>query len=354
MPELHAKYGPSSFNYRALCHAFENRGGTSPAAEEGTLMHAAIEHGVFDALDPEQLRQVKKCVDFLAPLEAAANAVHKEARLEMKLGKHDTFGTADRVIIKNQTAHLVDFKFGRLGVPPAGENLQAMAYAIGVLQRFPNVEDVHAYFLLPRRDEVTSAVFSRHLLDTYIKTLSDLLDQVKRKNPARTPCKACEYCAKLAKCPAVSKDILALSDQAGLPVPKNMDVSSMTPEVIGKFALPFVRIVEQWAKKVKEHAKNLMHEGVEIDGHELATRSAKTKVNGNVNQVWDAIQPTGTLDLDQFMSCCSVSVSQVRKTVRSQVPAAQRDEAEALVLRRLRKAGLISEEPTTEEYIKRK
>lgn len=315
-------------------------------------MHAAIERGYYDALDPEQLSQVQKCVDFLTPLESCANVVHRELRLDIDLGKHKTFGTADRVILKNNKAFLVDFKFGRLSVVPAEKNLQAMSYTVGIFQRFPDISEVTCYFLLPRRDEVTTHTFDRRLLDTYVSTLAKLFDEVTKKNPKRTPCKACEYCAKLVKCPAVVKDIETAIKPEGLVLPDKADPATMSPEVLDQWALPFARIIESWCKQVKDRSKQLLVEGVEFEHHKLGSRAAKTKVNGTVNDVWEVVQ--GMLTMENFLPACSLSVSQLKKAVRAIAPRGEKDNAETMLVTKLRSAGLVSEQPEKETYIQRK
>ncbi|MFH2113353.1 MAG: hypothetical protein ABIJ86_02450, partial [Spirochaetota bacterium] len=42
-PTTHAKYGPSSLVHMRACPQWENNGETSPAAERGTRIHAALE-----------------------------------------------------------------------------------------------------------------------------------------------------------------------------------------------------------------------------------------------------------------------------------------------------------------------
>lgn len=316
-------------------------------------MHAACETGFVDALDPEQLRQVNKCLEFLKPLETCATQVHKELRLDINLGKkHKTFGTADRVVLKNNKAYLVDFKFGRLSVVSAEQNLQAMSYTVGIFQRFPDVGEVTCYFLLPRRDEVTMHTFSRELLDQYVDTLAKLFDEVTVKAPPRTPCKACEYCAKLAKCPAVVRDITAAIKPEGLVLPKKADPASMSPEILDSFALPFARIIEAWCRQVKERTKSLLLEGVEFEHHKLGERAAKANINGTVNDAWTVLDDL--LDLDEFMSACSLSVSQLKKAVRAKAPRGMKDDAETNLVVRLGTSGLITDEPEKQTYIQRK
>tara|TARA_R110000851_G_scaffold90785_3_gene198395 strand:- start:6927 stop:7985 length:1059 start_codon:yes stop_codon:yes gene_type:complete len=313
--EEHAKYSPSSLNYRAACNAFENRGGTSPAAEEGTLMHAALEKRSFDALNPEQLALVNKCLAFMAPLELTAREAHPEIRLEIELSKkHTTWGTADQVFIVNDRAHMVDFKFGRLAVLPADQNLQAMAYVIGVFQRFPAVNTVEAHFLLPRRDEVTSHTFERSLLVSYCKALSKLFDKFTAKKRVATPCKACEYCASLGSCLAVAKRINAAVNPTALFEEEDTVPSLMTTRALNDCGLPLARLAAAWADTVKDLATAKLRDGETMEDHKLSSRKSSAKITVPTTDVWDGVA-SKFISQDAFLACCTASIPKLRKAV---------------------------------------
>jgi hypothetical protein len=52
--KLHAKHSPSSLKSKELCPHWENRPGSSKAADEGTMMHDAADTGHLDGLNEEQ------------------------------------------------------------------------------------------------------------------------------------------------------------------------------------------------------------------------------------------------------------------------------------------------------------
>jgi len=66
----HAKHSPSGLHYKEICPGYTNREESSPAAEEGTRLHAAVETGKTEGLDEEQLQVVAICRDFVAAEEA--------------------------------------------------------------------------------------------------------------------------------------------------------------------------------------------------------------------------------------------------------------------------------------------
>ena len=54
-------------------------------AEEGTMLHEAVEGECMEGLDEEQMSAVAKCLDYVAPLVKGADKVLKEARMEVSL-----------------------------------------------------------------------------------------------------------------------------------------------------------------------------------------------------------------------------------------------------------------------------
>lgn len=64
----------------------------------------------------------------------------KELKLSILNGL--TFGTADLVMVKGDRAIIGDAKFGWNPVEDAEVNLQGWAYAIGVFEKYPEVQMV--------------------------------------------------------------------------------------------------------------------------------------------------------------------------------------------------------------------
>ena len=61
----HHKFSPSQLMYREACSGWQpDEGPSSAAAEEGTMMHKALETGDYSQLNDEQ----KRCVDMVKDL----------------------------------------------------------------------------------------------------------------------------------------------------------------------------------------------------------------------------------------------------------------------------------------------
>jgi len=353
----HAEISPSSLNYRQQCRQWETRQEESLASIEGTLMHAAMEADNCDALDGEQLGVYDTVQAFLKPLQAGAVAEHREIRLAIKLGTHETFGTCDRFILRpGGLAHLIDFKFGRLSVPEANVNLQALAYAVGAFDAFPLVHRIQAWLLTPRRDEASSVVLERAHLYAYRAKLEKLFDELTVDSPA-TPCEACSYCAKLATCPAIARSAVAVAQRYDLDMPAilmEVSPSKMSTQMLDTVAMPVARVMDRWVSSVKAELTERAMAGEPLTRHTLAER-AKAVTIDDANAAYAAVRDM--VSLDAFHGAVSVSLSKLKSAARSAAPRGKKDAAEEEIFRRLSAAGVVQQtdnEQQTIRYLRKK
>jgi len=347
----HAKISPSSLNYRKQCRSYEPTHTDNAAAQEGTLLHAAIETKFYDALDAEQMDLVDKCLRFLKPMEEGAAKVHSELKVNIKLGRHTTFGTADVVIEKGDLGYLVDFKFGRNSVPDAGENLQAMAYAVGVFDAFPKLQEIQVWFLLPRRDETSHCTLSRKDLPRVRKTLETLYDEVTQPSPPRTPSSACQYCNLAGECAALTGSALSL--QQGLDplvIPETAMPSEMTPEVLDTVALPLARVLDKWCDSVKRRATELAINGHEFDRHKLVSRAKAVSID-EVECAYEQVKDM--VPLEDFLRATKLSVAQLRSVAKQSAP---RGKGKAAVEELNKRLGTLlpDDEDSQTRYLRKK
>jgi len=85
-PMDHHKFGPSTLKYLEICPGFRNSNETNPAAEEGTMLHHAVEMEDFEGLTEDQLALVQKVLSVVEPLREGADKVIKETKLTIVYG----------------------------------------------------------------------------------------------------------------------------------------------------------------------------------------------------------------------------------------------------------------------------
>ena len=83
--EQHHELGPSSLKWVELCPGFRSSDETNVYAEEGTLLHTAVETGNVEGLTGEQEELVSRCQKYVADLVEGADELIMEQRLEISL-----------------------------------------------------------------------------------------------------------------------------------------------------------------------------------------------------------------------------------------------------------------------------
>jgi hypothetical protein len=319
MSTTHAKHSPSSLKNKEICPHWQNRPGSSAAADEGTRMHEAAETGTLDELNPEQRVQVQDCIDevFRRQSEIKNCSRYNELRLDVA---GMTFGTADVVLVGKSTATLIDYKMGRVPVDPAETNLQGWAYALGVFDAF-DVLAVTVVFLQPRCDMISEFTFYRD--PDYGRMAARVAEVIRKAEDDSSPFNPhpdnCEYCGCKAECPALASKALAVATQYSdeLQLPEEMHPSNITEPKQMALALRLAPVLMDWAQSVRKHALDMVLAGQEIPGYGLRYRAGQ-RIIKDLPLVWEIIQQEFAVPLHEFLPACSISVSALEKAVKNQ------------------------------------
>ena len=340
MTEDHARYSPSSFAYREICAGFINREDSGPAAEEGTKIHKAVETGKLDDLTDEQRQCAEMCLRFVTDQEAVFRPEQVLTEHKVSICDGLTFGTADRVAVNGPRALLFDYKFGRNSVPDAEVNPQMQAYAVGIFEKFPVVDEVKVFILIPRRDEICSAVYHRSALDSLRLRVQTIIARCEVPEPELRPTDHCLYCAAQGICPALHKHALTIAAgyEDELKLPDEFHPSRITDPTTMSRALTVARVMEKWCESVKHHALQMRLEGQEIPGHELRTRAGTRKINDPL-AAWAAVRER--LSPDQFIGCTEVSLPKLENTFAEAAPRGAKAKAKQELCEALADLGIV-------------
>jgi len=306
---------------KEICPHWQNRPGSSAAADEGTRMHEACETGILDGLNLEQQAQVKDCTDevFRRQSEIMDCRRYNELRLDVA---GMTFGTADVVLVGKTTATLIDYKMGRVPVDPAETNLQGWAYALGVFDAF-DVMAVTVVFLQPRCDTISEFTFHRD--PDYDRMLARVADVIRKAEDKDSPFNPhpenCEYCGCKAECPTLASKALAVATRYSdaLVLPDEMHPSNITDPKQMALALKLAPVLADWAQSVRKHALDMVQAGQEIPSYGLKFRSGQRTIK-DLPLVWDIVNAEFAVSLGDFLPACSISVSALEKAVKDQQP----------------------------------
>jgi hypothetical protein len=225
----HFACSPSSLRRRELCpgsYWLEKNlpEQTSADAEIGTRMHAAtalvIQGASSEELLPfsdftaEQWDACDWCADKVGELAWPEARVLSEHKFDLRWFHPEIGGgTADLVLVQDFVrAIVIDFKFGRAPVPPAGENLQLASYAAGVRNDF-DVPEVQVCIIQPAlavcQVQSIASGTERRAIDAAARAL----------NPGAKPtpsAEACKYCKASGQCPAQTATALVAKDNLDL------------------------------------------------------------------------------------------------------------------------------------------
>jgi hypothetical protein len=282
------------------------------------MMHEAAETGRLNGLNPEQIAQVRECLDAVDNLQEEIPRAIRYTELQVDVCGL-TFGTADVVLIGAHTATVIDYKMGRVPVDDAETNLQGWAYALGVFDLF-GVDSVKVVFLQPRCDLRTEHTFSRakdyaRMRDRVAAVIERAEDQESPYCPHPTNC---QYCGAKARCPALASKALAIVEKLpdALELPTVFNPREITQPDQMALALRLAPVLIEWAEAVKAHALEMVRGGEEIPGYELKHRSGR-RVIKELESVWDIVHAEFELPLEQFLPACSISVTSLENAVKS-------------------------------------
>ena len=328
----HAKYSPSSLKSYEQCPSYQGRSGTNPIAEAGTRIHEAIEKEDPTSLqDPVEQQLATWCLQFLTHNRGdrarSANLVasHQEIFLEMHVGDHSTSGTSDLLdIYSDGKACLYDWKSGFGAVEDAETNIQGQAYAYGAFSKFPQIDELALYLVMPRRQEITYALYKRSDLPRIKLRISTIIARAK-EGVEYTPTEGvCDYCAKQGSCKALAAKALVIGQKAGFDVPDSVSLNG-TPEDRAKI-LKLANLLSGWADEAKkELLRQALEEGAEIPGYRIDQRRTPRTISEPLlgyNAVKDLIS------LEEYLQACTrVSVPSLEKFVSDKAPKGKKAEA---------------------------
>lgn len=233
----HTRISPSNLRYYMTCEGYtpddgkddqiEDSDEDDSEAQRGTVMHAAMERADWAHLPVEEQDLCEWALNEQVELLTGCGRIDSEVKLHVV---DLMIGTADVVAFHNdgQSAIVLDYKFGRIPVPPARTNWQGIAYAVAVAAAYPHIKRVMVGFLQPRLRYKTTHWFTReHLMmlrDAIKATLTrrEGVDMGLREPVLRADWGVCRWCAKVASCPA-ARDAIVPPDVGKQAVP------NMTP-----------------------------------------------------------------------------------------------------------------------------
>lgn len=381
----HAEFSPSGLKSLEICPSFRNRKGTNVKADRGERLHGHVERKDTATLtDPEELRQVQSCLDYYGKLIAKLKDASTVDEVLLPIGEgiflngnpdghpigyvgsdgvpqgYATFGYPDRLVIHDDGIEILDWKFGEWETPDAKDNLQGMAYAVGVFETYIGCEKVTVHFVQPPINKATVVEFDRSeyplLKDRILRIIAAAKLDSSSKRVFNT--ETCRFCARIATCSAPRDAIVKLAEtyQASIRVDPSkwptVHSSQVKDSKVAEEMLDVASIATEWASSVKKHVlDSVLNANITLQNYAVSERKGRTEVSNNESVIALLKDPKAGLGLSDALiaRCVDINIP----ILMSEVTNAHGAQMQASVASVLARSGfLIEGEPTT--FLRRK
>lgn len=275
---------------------------SSPYADEGTAAHSLAsmvleqEYPSADAfigkrmdvsehktveITEEMARHVDDYVAYVREIASGGTLlVEQRVSFGTHLGVDDAIaaGTADAIVVKGNSMHVIDLKYGRGRSVEVEANEQLQMYALGALtlvQELADIDEVTLVIHQPRSGGVKTTTLSTADLLSWAQYANECAASVLQAETAndltrylKPGPKACQWCKAKATCPALGQrigDTVAIDFDDLTEAPK--------PGLYGNewlsVAMKSVDLVEDWCKAVRAETERRLLAGVEVPDWKL-------------------------------------------------------------------------------------
>ena len=340
----HHPQGPSQLKALQQCPGFENRPGTSAAAEMGTRIQEALEVRDPSHLESElEAELYDKCIaaeDVLIPEFFGDEEYNRYNELpltiELNSGR-EIWGTGDVTCVSKDGSKglQIDYKSGRMKVDDAENNLQARGYKNGAYGKFPKLETLRFIFLAPQIDWVNWYDFPPETVDLDRQVITQIVSRAEkvREDWAQgvvqpsdlNPCEQCTWCRHQTYCPAINGVLLDFAESARVSVPDGLDMGNLDdPDNVAEL-YGIAKILEPLIDKIKKRAVGLANEGEVLPGWELRPMGAKRIATDN-QKFYDYVGTYG-VTLEDVINNVNIPVAKLRDIVRDRAPKGSKAKA---------------------------
>jgi hypothetical protein len=252
----HHPYSPSSLQNLEACPCYKNRNSTNERAVAGTLTHKVVETQEDDLrISDKDFLAAAECLDFVEErrtyligqigLNDPMIEELKEIYLPIDDCKFDdcdstTAGYVDHLLLAPSLryAELIDWKFGMWQVEGAENNLQGIAYTLGVFKRFPKIQTVRFWFKQPHIEFLTDHTFNRADIPALYLRVQTVVAKARVARAAgdfktaRPYVPVCNFCDNIGKCPTMWETALKIAKKFHpVEFPESLTVGQLQDEV---------------------------------------------------------------------------------------------------------------------------
>lgn len=354
----HHPDSPSSLQSSESCALFLNEQRDSAASIAGTLQHKAAETRDFSILESdEQVAAVKAYLDYVDSTNAQAFAglddvfVLKEIFVSVgseKTGEYIgiTGGYPDEAYVAETFAYIYDAKFGRVPIEKTKENLQGIAYALGLFEKFPKLQRVTVCFFAPYqgwsdaeqkeryehtflRTDVTALELRIRTVIARKKSAVKQLENTGSWQSATPKNDLCIWCARKGDCKKLHALVIRGSEKhSDFIVPQELNPVALTKPELVKQSFKWANQVETIAKAVKDRCNKIAKEDDMDLGPELKLSKRTERQTKNIVELIAGAKRNGLSIREDVLPLLSIPFTKLEEAVKKM--AAKGKGAEAI------------------------
>lgn len=343
---IHHPYSPSKLQSLESCPKYASSFSTSEAAEMGTKQHDIAESGIDNPDIPdEKAAGVATSLQFrderfaLYPRGSILTEVYlpiDDVPVVAPEGitfRGTTAGYIDVAIISEdeKSAEVIDFKFGKNAPESAENNLQGAAYALGLLHKYPTLEKIKVWFVLPHLDQVSGTEFSLDDLARLHVRIKVVVNRAVFANASdfssATPNQsACLFCAHIGRCPKVAEIALRVGKKyAPLDIPESIStVVFEDPAQVGT-GIKLASVIKTWAEAYRTQATAKSIESDFIpDGYKLVSTTKRKVLNARwFGDIAKSMLPEA--DREKVDALYDIPIGAVEKLIENSAPRGMKE-----------------------------
>jgi hypothetical protein len=258
----------------------------SAFADEGTAAHELAEICLKGDLNPfdfegKQLPEtnwitvdktmchhVNDYMDFIA--EHKGHKIY-EQKLDYSEYAQDGFGTADCIILNDDSVTIIDLKYGK-GVKVYADTTQTKIYALGVYSEFGMLEDIKTVTMIiyqPRLDHIDELTISIDELLAFGEWVKERAELAMQENaPLTAGEKQCQWCKHKARCPELMR-YTENAIQASFGFFDELPSVNRLSDAELNLALSSATLIKSWLSAIEEHVRERLESGNGFTGYKL-------------------------------------------------------------------------------------
>jgi hypothetical protein len=217
----------------------------------------------------------------------------KNGELESVRVESTTGGYVDRALIAHdcRTAELFDWKFGMWAVEKAENNLQGIAYSLGLFRAYRKLKSITFFFKQPNLQLISSATFARDQIPALYLRVQTVVARAREARQrgdfanANPMVPVCNFCANIGVCPKVCEFACKVGHKFfPLEIPENITPTMVLDRAQSTLAMRLSQVMGIWAKAFRSATTDRVIRGdaQPPEGFRIQTQSKRQVTDSKV------------------------------------------------------------------------